>query len=53
VTKTSRVVGLSDDIAGSMSARSVRIAVVPGRNAIGIELGELTVQRGYGQNCPV
>ncbi len=37
-TKTSRVVGLSDDIARSMSARSVRIAVVPGRNAIGIEL---------------
>ena len=37
-TKTSRVVGLADDIARSMSARSVRIAVVPGRNAIGIEL---------------
>ncbi|MBT7158017.1 MAG: DUF87 domain-containing protein [Rhodospirillaceae bacterium] len=37
-TKTSRVVGLSDDIARSMSARSVRIAVAPGRNAIGIEL---------------
>jgi len=37
-TKTSRVIGLSDDIARSMSARSVRIAVVPGRNAIGIEL---------------
>ena len=37
-TKTSRVVGLSDDIARSMSAGSVRIAVVPGRNAIGIEL---------------
>ena len=37
-TKTSRVVGLSDDIARSMSAGSVRIAIVPGRNAIGIEL---------------
>ena len=37
-TKTSRVIGLADDIARSMSARSVRIAVVPGRNAIGIEL---------------
>jgi S-DNA-T family DNA segregation ATPase FtsK/SpoIIIE len=37
-TKTSRVISLSDDIARSMSARSVRIAVVPGRNAIGIEL---------------
>jgi len=37
-TKTSRVVGLSDDIARSMSAISVRIAVVPGRSVIGIEL---------------
>ncbi len=37
-TKTSRVIGLSDDIARSMSAISVRVAVVPGRNAIGIEL---------------
>ncbi len=37
-TKTSRVIGLSDDIARSMSAVSVRIAVVPGRNVIGIEL---------------
>lgn len=37
-TKTSRVVGLSDDIARSMSAVSVRVAVVPGRNVIGIEL---------------
>ncbi|MCG8543087.1 MAG: cell division protein FtsK, partial [Alphaproteobacteria bacterium] len=37
-TKTSRVIGLSDDIARSMSAVSVRIAVIPGRNVIGIEL---------------
>ncbi|MDJ0950087.1 MAG: DNA translocase FtsK 4TM domain-containing protein [Alphaproteobacteria bacterium] len=37
-TKTSRVIGLSDDIARSMSAVSVRVAVIPGRNAIGIEL---------------
>jgi len=37
-TKTSRVIGLSDDIARSMSAISVRIAVVPGKNAIGMEL---------------
>ncbi len=37
-TKTSRVVGLADDIARSMSALSARIAVVPGRNVIGIEL---------------
>jgi len=37
-TKTSRVIGLANDIARSMSARSVRVAVVPGRNAIGIEM---------------
>ena len=37
-TKTSRVIGLSDDIARSMAALSVRIAVVPGRSVIGIEL---------------
>ncbi|MBF0268054.1 MAG: DNA translocase FtsK 4TM domain-containing protein [Alphaproteobacteria bacterium] len=37
-TKTSRVIALSDDIARSMSAISVRIAVIPGRNVIGIEL---------------
>ncbi len=34
----SRVIGLADDIARSMSAISARVAVVPGRNAIGIEL---------------
>ena len=37
-TKSSRVIALSDDIARSMSAISVRCAVVPGRNVIGIEL---------------
>ncbi|MDA0675206.1 MAG: DNA translocase FtsK 4TM domain-containing protein [Proteobacteria bacterium] len=37
-TKTSRVVGLADDIARSMSAVSVRIASIPGRNVIGLEL---------------
>ena len=37
-TKSSRVVGLADDIARSMSAVSARVAVVPGRDAIGIEL---------------
>ncbi len=36
--KSSRVIGLADDIARSMSAVSTRIAVIPGRNAIGIEL---------------
>lgn len=37
-TKTSRVISLADDIARSMSAVSVRIAVVPGSNTIGIEI---------------
>ena len=37
-TKTSRVIGLADDIARSMSALSVRIATVPGRSVIGIEM---------------
>ncbi len=37
-TKASRVIGLCDDIARSMSAVSARIAVIPGRTAIGIEL---------------
>ncbi|WP_256371540.1 DNA translocase FtsK, partial [Candidatus Tokpelaia sp.] len=36
--KSSRVIGLSDDIARSMSAIAARVAVIPGRNVIGIEL---------------
>ncbi len=36
--KSSRVVSLSDDIARSMSAVAARVAVIPGRNVIGIEL---------------
>ena len=37
-TKSQRVIALADDIARSMSAVSVRVAVVPGQNVIGIEL---------------
>lgn len=37
-TKSSRIIGLSDDIARYMRAISARIAVISGRNAIGIEL---------------
>ncbi|MET3889873.1 S-DNA-T family DNA segregation ATPase FtsK/SpoIIIE [Bosea sp. OAE506] len=37
-TKSSRVISLADDIARSMSAISARVAVIPGKNAIGIEL---------------
>jgi len=36
--KSSRVIALADDIARSMSAISARVAVVPGKNVIGIEL---------------
>jgi S-DNA-T family DNA segregation ATPase FtsK/SpoIIIE len=36
--KSSRVIGLSDDIARTMNATAARVAVIPGRNAIGIEL---------------
>src|SRR5207344_412926 len=36
--KASRIIGLADDIARSMSAVSVRVAVIPGRNVIGIEM---------------
>ncbi len=46
-TKTSRVISLSDDIARSMAAVSVRSAVVPGRNVIGIELPNKRRQTVY------
>jgi len=45
--KSSRVIGLADDIARSMSALSARVAVVPGRNAIGIELPNPTREKVY------
>ncbi|WP_299378979.1 DNA translocase FtsK [uncultured Kiloniella sp.] len=46
-TKTSRVVGLADDVARSMSAISVRVAVVPGSTTIGIELPNSKRQTVY------
>lgn len=36
--KSSRIIGLADDIARSMSAVSARVSVIPGQNALGIEL---------------
>ena len=45
--KSSRVIGLSDDIARSMSALSARVAVVSGRNVIGIELPNQTREKVY------
>ena len=46
-TKSSRVIGLADDIARSMSAISARVAVVPGRDALGIELPNSTREVVY------
>ncbi len=46
-TKSSRVIGLAEDIARSMSAIAARVAVVPGRNAIGIELPNETRETVY------
>jgi len=58
--KSARVIGLADDIARSMSAISARVAVVPGKNVIGIELPnasretvflrELLETKDYGKN---
>ncbi|SDA98441.1 DNA translocase FtsK [Sinorhizobium sp. NFACC03] len=45
--KSSRVINLADDIARSMSALSARVAVVPGRNVIGIELPNATRETVY------
>src|SRR5262249_2914366 len=45
--KASRIIGLADDIARSMSAVSVRVAVVPGRNVIGIELPNAKAETVY------
>ncbi len=36
--RSARVIGLADDVARSMSVTAVRIATVPGRNVIGIEV---------------
>ena len=45
--KSSRVIALTEDIARSMSAVSARVAVIPGRNAIGIELPNETRETVY------
>lgn len=45
--KSSRVIGLSSDIARYMSAISARVAVIPGKNALGIELPNVKRQTVY------
>jgi S-DNA-T family DNA segregation ATPase FtsK/SpoIIIE len=45
--KSSRVIGLSDDIARSMSAVAARVAVIPGRNVIGVELPNIDRETVY------
>jgi len=45
--KSSRVIGLADDIARSMCALSARVAVVSGRNVIGIELPNPSREKVY------
>ncbi|PPE04250.1 DNA translocase FtsK [Holospora curviuscula] len=39
--KSARIISLSDDIARSMSALSARIALIPGKNLVGIELSNV------------
>ena len=46
-TKSSRVINLADDIARSMSATSVRVAVIPGKNALGIEMPNVRRETVY------
>ncbi len=45
--KSSRVISLADDVARSMSAVAARIAVIPGRNVMGIELPNQTRETVY------
>ena len=45
--KSSRVISLADDISRSMSSTSARIAVIPGKNSIGIELQNYNKETVY------
>lgn len=45
--KSSRIISLADDISRSMSAVSARVAIVPGKNVIGIELPNVQREKVY------
>ena len=45
--KASKIISLSDDIARNMSAMSARVAIIPGRNIVGIEIPNDTKQPVY------
>jgi S-DNA-T family DNA segregation ATPase FtsK/SpoIIIE len=45
--KVSKIINLSDDIARNTSSESARIATIPGRNTIGIELPNLSRENVY------
>ncbi len=45
--KVSKIINLSDDIARNTSSESARIATIPGRNTIGIELPNSTRENVY------
>ena len=45
--KVSKIINLSDDIARNTSSESARIATIPGRNTVGIELPNSTRENVY------
>ena len=45
--KVSKIINLSDDIARNTSSESARIATIPGRNTVGIELPNLSRENVY------
>ena len=45
--KSSRVISLADDVARSMTAVAARVAIISGRNVIGIELPNQTRETVY------
>ena len=45
--KVSKIINLSDDIARNTSSESARIAIIPGRNTIGIELPNSSRENVY------